>query len=179
MATELTDRQLLECAIAAYTAAGWRIVSQTEHGFEAAQPRDLSMLGLGVLVWAPTVIACLVFFVAPMLGMGILALAGIGLLIVLLDYAIQHEERPKPPVGRTIPTVLVATSWPLSSPCESMSCATRTFSRIVTTRIRCGWYRGCGGVPAATCRALSSQEGVLLAQTYSAERRAATVPHTM
>jgi energy-converting hydrogenase Eha subunit G len=112
MATELTDRQLLECAIAAYTAAGWRIVSQTEHGFEAAQPRDLSMLGLGVLVWVPTVIACLVFFVAPMLGMGILALAGIGLLIVLLDYAIQHEERcsitaeqlraaPPPVVART------------------------------------------------------------------------------
>ena len=93
MAMEPTDRQLLDCAIAEYTAAGWRIVSQTEHGFHMAQPKNLSMLGLGLLVWVPTVIACLVFFVAPLCGIGILLLAGMGLVIVLIDYATQKGEQ--------------------------------------------------------------------------------------
>jgi len=93
MATEPTDHQLFDRAIADYTAAGWRIVSQTEHGFHMAQPKDLSMLGLGLLVWVPTVIACLTFFVAPLCGIGILFLAGMGLVIVLIDYATQKEER--------------------------------------------------------------------------------------
>ncbi len=92
MATEPTDRQLLDHAIAAYTAAGWRIVSQTEHAFHTARPKNLSMLGLLVLVWVPTTLACLVFFVAPLTGIGVLILAGLGLVLVLIDYALQKEE---------------------------------------------------------------------------------------
>lgn len=88
----VTDRQLLDREIAAYTTAGWQIVSQSESGFQIAQPKKLNPIGMALFVMLPALVGCLAFFVSAIYGIGILVLAGVGLLIVLADYAVKKPE---------------------------------------------------------------------------------------
>lgn len=92
MDTSTTDRQLLDQELGRYTAQGWRIVSQTDHGFQVAQPKKLNSLGICFLTILPAVLGCLALLLVPQVAIGIFILAGIGLVLTLIDYAVKKEE---------------------------------------------------------------------------------------
>lgn len=92
MTHEPTDRALLDKELAAYTAAGWRIVSQTDRGFQAAKPKKLNPVGMAVFVIMPALLSCIAFLVAPGWGLLLGVIAVLGLALVGLDYAVKKEE---------------------------------------------------------------------------------------
>jgi len=89
MNTELTDRQLLDKELAAYTAAGWRIVSQTDSGFQAAAPKKLNPVGMAVFVITPGVLSLIALLIAPAWGVLLGIVTVLGFALVVADYAVK------------------------------------------------------------------------------------------
>jgi hypothetical protein len=78
-----TDRQLLDWYIGQYTEQGWQIVSQNDHGVQFRKPRQWSAFGAALFVLLPAVGGCL--------WRPLLAVAVIGLLVVVADYLLKKE----------------------------------------------------------------------------------------
>lgn len=79
-----TDPTRLAAELANRSAAGWRVVSQTEAGVQFAKPRQWSRLGLILFVVVPLLGA---LFWLPLAGVAML-----GLILVVADYLLKKEQ---------------------------------------------------------------------------------------
>jgi len=131
MLSQPTDRQLVDRALTDYTAKGWRIVSQSDSGFQVAEPKKLSSLGMALFVILPAVFGCVLFLIVPSYGIPVLVIAGIGLLIVLADYAVKKEQLHYITADYLRAT---APTWILPSATGGVMCAMCGMSVTVTTK---------------------------------------------
>jgi hypothetical protein len=79
-----SDREVIQQAVAHYTAQKWRIVSQTDTSAQVAKPKEFNAAAFTALVLAPALVGCLWY---PLFGIAV-----IGLVIVLVDYAVKKEH---------------------------------------------------------------------------------------
>lgn len=89
---ELTDRQLIDRELIAYTAAGWKVVSQSETAFQVAEQKVINSVVAVFLVILPLILGSFAFLVYAPLGQLLFGLAFVCLIIILLDF---FGSRPK------------------------------------------------------------------------------------
>jgi hypothetical protein len=83
-APTVDGRALLRQELSRLSQQGWHIISQTETTAQLKRPRQWSTLGLVLFVVIPAVLSCIWF---PMVAIAIL-----GLIIVLADYLLKSEK---------------------------------------------------------------------------------------
>jgi hypothetical protein len=87
-----SDRQLIEREVALLTARGWRVRSQTETTAQLAKPKWLNPVGMMLLVMLPTLLGCGALLIRPSFGIILMGIAGAGLVLLFLDYAMKKER---------------------------------------------------------------------------------------
>jgi len=86
------DRQLIDKEIAAYTQAGWKIVSRNESSFQAAKPKQASAGIAALLVMAPGLFGLLALCIYPSGAFVLFGIALIGAVLVGIDYLTKKDE---------------------------------------------------------------------------------------
>jgi len=88
----MEDRQLLDRELRRYTAGGWQIVSQTEHGFQVMAPHTVSGVAVFFLVVMPMMLGIFAALFSVPIGSGLLSLV----LVFAALLALNHlTVRPK------------------------------------------------------------------------------------
>lgn len=82
----LTDRQLIERELMRFTAAGWRIVSQTETAFQVMYPDAAESALVAIFVVAPLFLGILVSFGSVAFGAVLFWIALIAAALIALGH---------------------------------------------------------------------------------------------
>lgn len=79
-----TDKKLLDWYTQEYARQGWQVVSQTDAAVQLKKPKQWSTIGVVLFVFLPAIGG---LFWWPLFGVAL-----IGLVLVLADYLIKHDE---------------------------------------------------------------------------------------
>lgn len=83
---EPTDRQLIDQELMRYSAAGWRILSQTENSFQVIEQRTLNSLAIAIFVFVPAILGMIAYVLFPIVGQPMIGFAVVCAILITVDF---------------------------------------------------------------------------------------------
>lgn len=83
---ELSDRQILDQELIRYSAAGWKVVSQSESSFQVVEQRVLNSTALAIFVFVPAILGMIVYVLFPFIGQAVVGFAIVCSILIMVDF---------------------------------------------------------------------------------------------